>query len=157
MRFSRTGFHEFRDTYRKRLAFVRKQLKERQSYPLFADQIAAEQIDVDTEMAERRAIWNKDLAHQRAQRASAWRKARAKLAAYPHGERRELLAYWQRCALPCDPEYLLSMIHSHANARLDMNPSVVRQTEEHRKAVAETIKRILEREASKGAQQPIVA
>ncbi len=149
MRFSRAGFHEFRDTYRKRLAFLRKQLRERESYPLFADQIAAEQIDVDAEMAERRAIWNKENTAQRAARAMAWRKARAKLAAYPHPERRELLAYWQRCSLPGDPEYLLSVIHSHVHGRLDMSPPVVHATEENRKAVAEVIARIAARGAAR--------
>lgn len=54
MRFKRMFIYEFQDTYRKRLAFLRKQQQERNSYPLLAEQIAEQQLDVDTEMAERR-------------------------------------------------------------------------------------------------------
>ena len=49
MRFHRFGKYEFRDTERKRAAFARKQKAEREALPLFADQVAAEQIDVDEE------------------------------------------------------------------------------------------------------------
>ena len=45
MRFHRFGKYEFRDTERKRAAFARKQKAEREALPLFADQVAAEQID----------------------------------------------------------------------------------------------------------------
>jgi hypothetical protein len=43
MRFLPGLRHEFRDTPRKRSAFLLKQRRERDSLPLFADQSAAEQ------------------------------------------------------------------------------------------------------------------
>jgi len=151
MRFDQFGYSEFRDTYRKRLAFLRKQLRERERYRLFADQVAAEQIDVDTEMAQRQAIWNKEDAASRAYQAQRWHQARAKLATYPDDERRELLAYWQHFTCPGVPEYLLTVLRAYDSGRLNMNPPPLRETEECRKAVNETIRRIRERAASRNA------
>lgn len=152
MRFDRFGQYEYQDTHRKRAAFLRKQVKEQQRYPLFAEQIAAEQIGVDQEMAQRTANWSKRFAEDRARRAMKWREARAKLAQHP--DRAELAAYWQRCRWPGDPTYLLSMLHMYDNGRLDLNPSVFRQTEEHRRAVRETIARIRAEVAARRAAQP---
>ena len=151
MRFSRMDRYEFRDTYRKRLAFLRKQQQERDSYPLFADQIAAQQTHVDVEMTERKQILDTQHSKDRALRARKWREARAALAQYPDSERRELLAYWRRCKWPGDPSYLLTMLHMHANGRLDMNPPFVRETEACRQAVRSTIARIHARESARKA------
>lgn len=149
MRFDRFGQYEYQDTRRKRAAFLRKQIKEQQSYPLFAEQIAAEQISVDQEMAERKAGWSKRFAEDRTQRAQKWREGRARLAMHP--ERAELLAYWQRCGWPGDPTYLLSMLHMYENNRLDLNPPTIRETEANREAVRAVIKRIEERVAANRA------
>ncbi|MBP8275585.1 MAG: hypothetical protein KAX55_01655 [Propionivibrio sp.] len=147
MRFKRMFIYEFQDTYRKRLAFLRKQQRELSNYPLLADQIAEEQQDVDTEMAERREFFNKQHAQGRIQRALHWRKGRAKLAQYPASVRRQLLAYWKRCSLPADPEYFLTLLHMHDTGRLEMNPPVFRQTEECRQRVRATIERLIGRRA----------
>lgn len=148
MRFDRMGHYEFQDTRRKRLAFARKQQNERAKYPLFAEQIEAEQHDVDTEMRMRQDSWSRRQTTDRARRAADWRRARAALATYPVEERRELLAYWQRCQWPATPTYLLSMLHMHKNGRLELYPEPFHMTEERRQAVAQTIKRIHERVAS---------
>lgn len=149
MRFDRFGFYEFRDTYRKRRAFLRKQAKEVERYPLFAEQVIAEQIDVDTEMAQRQAIWKREHTAARAQRAFKWRQARVALAAFPEEERQALLSYWQRCSCPAAPEYLLSVLHAYRCNRLDLNPQPMVETEECRIAVTELIRRIRERAASR--------
>lgn len=151
MRFDRFGQYEYQDTRRKRVAFLRKQVKEQERYPLFAEQIAAEQIDVDQEMAQRKAGWSKRFAEDRAQRAQKWRLGRAKLA--QHASRDELLAYWQRCHWPGDPSYLLSMLHMYDDGRLDLNPPVFRQTETHREAVRATVARIHVEVAARRAAQ----
>lgn len=79
MRFHRFGKYEFRDTERKRAAFARKQKAEREALPLFADQVAAEQIDVDEEMTTRRLQWERQQATDRKRRADKWREARRRL------------------------------------------------------------------------------
>ena len=148
MRFKRMFIYEFQDTYRKRLAFLRKQQQERNNYPLLAEQIAEQQLDVDTEMAERREYFKTQHALNRQRRAHEWRQGRAKLTQYPVEERRCLLAYWQRCSLPADPEYFLTMMHMHDTGRLDMNPPVFRETEECRQKVRATIERLISRQTT---------
>src|SRR3546814_2824749 len=63
----------YRETSRKRAAFLRKQRLEREALPLFAAQIDARQHGIDEEMA-RRAIWWVDYERDRRdQRAARWR------------------------------------------------------------------------------------
>lgn len=142
MRFRRLAQYEYLITSRKRLAFLRKQQRERERYPLFAEEISASQTPVDVEMRERKAVLDAQHTRDRAQRAMKWRQARSALFEYPAEERRELLAYWRRCGWPGEPCYLLSMLHMHATGRLDMHPRVVRETEACRHAVREVIARI---------------
>lgn len=148
MRFDRVGHYEFRDTERKRQAFERKKRKEQERYPLFAEEIASEQHDVDTEMAERSISWNRQQTTDRARRARDWIRARTKLATYPAKERNELLAYWTRCGWPGTPTYLLSMMNMYDNGRLELYPAPVQMTEERRKACAEAIEKHLARAAA---------
>jgi len=149
MRFDRAGHYEFRDTERKRQAFARKNRKEQERYPLFAEQIAAEQHDVDTEMTMRRVGWERREVSERARRARDWIRARAKLATYPDGVRRELRAYWNRCGWPGTATYLLTMMRMHDTGRLELYPVPFHQTEERRKACAATIERLRTRAAAK--------
>ena len=145
MRFNRFGRFEFTDTNRKRAAFARKQKKERESLPLFAEQIASEQIDVDEEMRHRAELWVTRQAQDRSRRANDWRRARAKLRSYPETEYRELFNFWQRCPYPADPTYLLTMMHSYDHGRLDMNPPSIQMTAANRQAVNVVIAKILAR------------
>lgn len=121
MRFHRYGKYEFRDTERKRAAFARKQKAEREALPLFADQVAAEQIDVDEEMTTRRLQWERQQATDRKRRADKWREARQRLNGYQEPVRGALLAYWQGCKWPADPSYFLSMLHMYDTGRLSLN------------------------------------
>jgi hypothetical protein len=120
MRFKRQERYEFRDTGRKRAAFARKQRKEREALPLFADQIAAEQITVDEEMEQRQQQWARQTVTERARRAEDWRRGRKRVREYPEPVRRALLAYWQECKWPADPSYFLSMLHMYDNNRLSI-------------------------------------
>ena len=121
MRFHRFGKYEFSDTERKRAAFARKQKAEREALPLFADQVAAEQIYVDEEMTARRLQWERQQATDRKRRADKWREARRRLNGYQEPVRGAFLAYWQGCKWPADPSYFLSMLHMYDTGRLSLN------------------------------------
>ena len=121
MRFHRFGKYEFRDTERRRAAFARKQKAEREALPLFADQVAAEQIDVDEEMAARRLQWERQQAIDRKRQADKWREARRRLDDYQEPVRGALLAYWQGGKWPADPSYFLSMLHAYDTGRLSLS------------------------------------
>ncbi|MDF6860941.1 hypothetical protein NMT95_24395, partial [Escherichia coli] len=97
------------------------QKAEREALPLFADQVAAEQIDVDEEMTTRRLQWERQQATDRKRRADKWREARRRLNGYQEPVRGALLAYWQGCKWPADPSYFLSMLHMYDTGRLSLN------------------------------------
>jgi hypothetical protein len=124
MRFKRYERYEFRDTSRKRAAFGRKQRIERESMPLFADQIEADQISADEEMVKRRERCIRQTLTDRQSRANDWRRARNRAGDYPEPIRRALLVYWQRCMWPADPTYLLSMLHMYDTGRLELPDSL---------------------------------
>lgn len=122
MRFRRHQRSEFQETSRKRAALLRKQKKEREALPLFADQIAAEQPSVETVMGERRERWASQEVKQRQSRAIKWREGRAKLHQYPAAQRRRLLDFWNRHRwFPADPVYLLEMLNMYDGGRLDLD------------------------------------
>lgn len=123
MRFHRYGRYDFRDTDRKRAAFLRKQKAEREALPLFAEQVAAEQIGVDEEMGGRRLQWERHQVIDRKRRADKWREARQRLNGYQEPVRGALLAYWQQCKWPGDPSYFLSMLHMYDTGRLSLDTS----------------------------------
>jgi hypothetical protein len=119
----------YRETPRKRAAFLRKQRLEREALPLFADYIARRQHDVEVEMA-RRAVWWDEREHdQRQQRASRWREARARLFVLPDALRRQVRVVWRTCPYPADPASFADFLHQIAVGRLDVNrpPWVFRQ------------------------------
>lgn len=100
MRFHRFGHVAFNDTARKRAAFLRKQKAEREALPLFAAQIAEEQISVDQEMAERDICWERSSAERRQHHADDWRRGRARMRQYPEHIRSALMDYWNRRCPP---------------------------------------------------------
>lgn len=119
MRFKRLTRYVFEDTPRKRAALARKQHREREALPLFADAIAAEQPDADQVMQQRAERAARQQADDRAYRAAGWRRARARLAEYPDPLRAQLRAYWQGCGWTADPSYLLGMLTSFDRGELD--------------------------------------
>jgi len=120
MRFGRTDtFVEFQDTRRKRLALARKHRLERERLPLFAKQIAEQQPDADTVMAERAERWVRWQQERRDTRAANWRRARAKLFTYGDNIRAVLRRLWNEAPYPAAPEYLADMLHRYDTGRLD--------------------------------------
>src|SRR3546814_13295596 len=69
----------YRETSRKRAAFLRKQRLEREALPLFAAQIDARQHGIDEEMARRATWWVGYERDRRDQSADHWREARVRL------------------------------------------------------------------------------
>lgn len=120
MRFNRQRrYGAFEDNNRKRAALARKQRLERESLPLFAEQIAAEQPDADTVMAERAVQWDQYEQSRRAQKAARWREARRRLFGYGDNVRGALRRLWNAAPYPGTPEYLLGMLHSYDVGRID--------------------------------------
>lgn len=122
MRFSRLEYHAYEATPRKSAAILRRQKRERDALPLFADLVASEQIPVDAEHELRRQRWESYRLQERARRAKDWRRARSELRAFPTGERERLLDYWNRHRwFPAVPAYLLSALHMYRDNRLNMD------------------------------------
>lgn len=122
MRFNRTPDHgPFEDTRRKRLALARKQRLEREKFPLLADQIAEQQPDADTVMAQRAEDWDRWQQANRDRKAAAWRRARAQLFAHGDNLRRVLRQLWAEAPYPAAPEYLLDMLDQYQRGRLEVD------------------------------------
>lgn len=120
MRFRRWHRPEpYADTSRKRAAFHRKQRLEREALPLFADQIASTQHDVDEEMARRAIWWGEFERERRDERAAWWRKGRARLFAMPDGLRARVRTVWRSCPYPADPASFADFLHQIVIGRLD--------------------------------------
>ena len=82
MRFKRYEKPVFRDTPRKRKAYDRKMLAERNAYPLFAEEISEQQMGVDAEMSLRAERHSAGLVRDRIRHAQKWREGRARLRQY---------------------------------------------------------------------------
>lgn len=109
----------YRDTSRKRSAFLRKQRFERDALPLFPDMVAEHQHSVDEEMARRAVWWDETERDGRNRRAARWRKARARLFALPGDLRRTVRDLWRTCPYPADATNLLDLLHQIAAGRVD--------------------------------------
>lgn len=120
MRFKSWPRHAFNDTPRKRAALRRKQQKERDAFPLLADQIAEEQPSEDQVMQERAVAWSEHEDRDRRARAEKWREARRIIAALPDAERHAVRKAWDCAPYPADPSYLLSVLHSYSLGRIDL-------------------------------------
>lgn len=120
MRFNRMPrYGPFEDTRRKRAALARKQRLEREKFPLFAEQIAEQQPDADTVMAQRAVMAERQEQENRRKRAANWRRARAKLYSYGDNIRPILRRLWKECPYPGTPEYCLDFFHGYDTGRID--------------------------------------
>jgi hypothetical protein len=149
MRFHRQGRYEFKDTPLKRAAFFRKQRREREEHPLFAEQIAEEQAQrpgVDETMQQRAISFAESEQKWRDHRASKWREARAKLASYDDASRSVIRKFWNDAPYPADPVYLLGMLHDIERGRIRLDrPPPWRPTEEEIRRGRAAIARYSER------------
>jgi len=120
MRFKKTPTFEFTDTPRKRAALRRKQRRERDALPLFAEQIAAEQPSGDEEMSRRAELSDAQEIRWRSDRAAEWRKARRMIDSLPAEERLAIRRVWDCAPYPADPSRLLSVLHSCSLGKIDL-------------------------------------
>lgn len=109
----------YRETPRKRAAFLRKQRLEQEALPLFADAIAARQHSVEEEVARRHVWWDEREHDQRNMRAARWRPARARMFALPDPLRAKVRLLWRTCPYPADPASFADFLHQIAVGRLD--------------------------------------
>ncbi|WP_299155066.1 hypothetical protein [uncultured Tateyamaria sp.] len=120
MRYKPCPRHPFEDTERKRAALRRKQKREREALPLFANQIAARQPSVDQVMADRAFAAIAQETRDRSARARQWREARRRLDAMPRRVRRALRIAWDCAPYPGDPSRLLGFLNNHAKGEVDL-------------------------------------
>lgn len=120
MRFKKTPTFAFTDTPRKRAALRRKQQRERDALPLFAEQIAEEQPTEDEEMARRAVLSDRQEARWRSDRAAEWRKARSMVESLPDEDRRAIRRVWDCAPYPADPSRLLGVLHSFSLGKIDL-------------------------------------
>lgn len=113
--------HAFEDTSRKRAAFRRKQKRERDALPLFAEQIAATQHSEDEEMHRRAVSSAAQELRDRNARAREWREARRWLDAMPRRTRRALRVAWDCAPYPADPSRLLGILRDYEMGKIDLN------------------------------------
>jgi len=92
-------------TARKAAALARKQAREREGLPLFADQVAADQPNVEEVKVARAASWSEWQRGFRQYAAESWRRARRALRALPAAERTAVLAKWNGSRCPGAHEY----------------------------------------------------
>lgn len=118
MRFTRYFKGDYQATDRKRAAAVRRQRRELESVPLFAQEVSETLPSIDAVMDARAADFAATLKADRARQAMKWRQGRAEIRSLPTQTRQALMAYWQRCCWPGTPVYFLSMLHMHRNNRL---------------------------------------
>lgn len=110
MRFQKTPHHPFTDTSRKRAHVLRRQKAKQEALPLFAEQVAAEQPDVDEVMTERAHRWAKAEALHRQFIARSWREVRRKFYSLDEPTRRGVFTAWQAWRGPTMPTYLAHLI-----------------------------------------------
>ena len=120
MRFKRTPSFAFTDTPRKRAALRRKQQRERDALPLFADQIAEEQPTEDEVKARRAVLSDQQETRWRSDRAAEWRKARRMIDSLSVDEGRALRRVWDCAPYPADPSRLLGVLHSYNLGKIDL-------------------------------------
>jgi hypothetical protein len=149
MRFHRQRRYEFEDTALKRAAFFRKQRREREAHPLFAEQIAQEQAErpgVDDVMQQRAESFARREKEERYHRARKWREARAKIAAHDEPARSTIRKFWNDAPYPADPVYLLGMLHDIEKGRIRLDrPPPWRPTQEEIQRGRAAIERFSER------------
>lgn len=110
MRFDRYYKGDFNETAMKRAAAKRALLKQVESMPLFAKEVASTQPSVDSIMKDRSLEFAHGLAIDRKRVADKWLCARYLLRRLPDADAQLLRDYWQTCKWPGTPSYFLNML-----------------------------------------------
>jgi hypothetical protein len=112
MRFTRYPKGDSYQVTPRKLAAARRAVqRQNDRYPLFPELVthntAEERLD---SIAAHRMQWWQTM---RDRQAKQWRRARKTLRDLPRGPKTAITGYWKICGYPCDPLYLLSIIHEH--------------------------------------------
>ncbi|MFJ4291272.1 hypothetical protein ACIP1U_16035 [Cupriavidus sp. NPDC089707] len=111
MRFTRLGRHDPIDFNARRVAaFARKQQRERDRYPLFAEHVAAEQHCADVELARRQRRSDRLETTMRALHARVWREKRAVYFSLTAEQRAEVRAKWVAWTGPTTAPYFAYIV-----------------------------------------------
>jgi len=100
-------------TERKAQAFARKQSREADALPLFAEQVREQQHDWDTEVQKRERASRAFVTSQRNLMARFWRKGRAAYFALPVDERAACKAEWDAWRGPLSPTNFIYIVEKH--------------------------------------------
>ncbi len=113
MRFTRYGRHDaIQLTPRRQAAFIRKQQRERDGYPLFSDHVAAEQHSADEELERRQRRSDRLETTMRTQHARVWRAKRAVYFALTAEQQAEIRAKWLAWTGPTTANYFAYVVDS---------------------------------------------
>lgn len=126
MRHTQGPRYKFEETPRKRAAVLVRQRKDRDKLPLFGELIRETQLSVDETMERRRDNWANSVARNRAERASQWLSARARLNQLPEPGRTAFLTYWNTSRYPGDPSYLHTVLRMFEDGRLVLHEGRIR-------------------------------
>ncbi|AUZ86151.1 MULTISPECIES: hypothetical protein [Methylophaga] len=122
MKFERYTDYSYEVTNRKKAAVIRKQKKEVENYPLFADEVREEQKSVDAIMDDRIRYWTQHNIRERSRRAKGWIEARKRLRAYPEAIKDKLYQYWNNNKwYPKTPIYLHGMMDMYDRETLKLD------------------------------------
>lgn len=123
MRFTRHGRHDPIDfNTRRQAAFARKQQRERDRYPLFADHVAAEQHSADEEFARRQRRSDNLELTTRTLHVRIWREKRAVYFALATDLRAEIRSKWLEWTGPTTPfyfAYIVDLVSGEAARRAE--------------------------------------
>ena len=153
----------YQETSRKRAAFLTKQRREREALPMFADMIAATQHCVDEEMFRRARWWPQQQQRLHDERAKVWRRARARLFAFPDAVRCSIRRAWRDCPYPADPYSFADLLHEIRIGKVDpdrppwrYHARVEAHTTPNPVSVAEAFRRVGQRKVEPAPGHPPV-
>ncbi|MBY4898677.1 hypothetical protein [Cupriavidus sp. AU9028] len=95
---------------RRRAAFIRKQQRERDRYPLIAEHVQGEQHGQDEEFSRRQRQADRFEAGQRAFHARVWREARTRFFSLPETVKEEIRRRWAAWTGPTTALYFSFLV-----------------------------------------------
>jgi hypothetical protein len=129
-------YEELTMSDRKIAAFIRKQAKERNRYPLFLEHVEREQHSLNAERLKRIQVDITITQQQRDYRARSWRKARANFFALPETVKEIIRADWLVWVGPRDPSYFAWMIDVHSGEQARRRAIAAQENRKLRERIA---------------------
>lgn len=118
MRFTRaTRFDPIDFNNRRQAAFARKQRRERDRYPLFAEHVAAEQHSVDEEIGRRQRRADNLERTTRELNARTWRSARRLFFSQPEPVKAQIREKWANWRGPTTSQYFAYIVDELSGER----------------------------------------